>query len=166
MTDPDGIERDGNGRMSAEIERLAELSEFAIAIRALQASPSPSREAVLEAAWKVVNEWNAGNDHLRSFEKDIGNLERALKSPEPEPSNAPQEVRYDHLGIGHIAAPAMRFRSKPSCGCLRCLRSRREEVCHMVVCQVCGNKRCPHSDSHANRCTHSNEPGQKGSRYE
>lgn len=37
---------------------------------------------------------------------------------------------------------------------------------HMIVCSVCGNKRCPHATDHNNPCTNSNEPGQKGSSYE
>lgn len=35
----------------------------------------------------------------------------------------------------------------------------------MIVCALCGNKRCPHSTHHDNPCTGSNEPGQAGSRY-
>lgn len=33
----------------------------------------------------------------------------------------------------------------------------------MVVCALCGNKRCPHAASHGQACTSSNEPGQPGS---
>lgn len=36
----------------------------------------------------------------------------------------------------------------------------------MIVCQVCGNKRCPKANDHTNECTNSNEPGQPGSAYE
>lgn len=36
----------------------------------------------------------------------------------------------------------------------------------MVLCAICGNKRCPHAKDHRNACTNSNEPGQKGSAYE
>lgn len=36
---------------------------------------------------------------------------------------------------------------------------------YMVVCQDCGNKRCPKSTHHDNECTGSNELGQAGSRY-
>lgn len=36
----------------------------------------------------------------------------------------------------------------------------------MVLCQLCGNKRCPHAKNHELVCTNSNEPGQKGSAYE
>ena len=35
----------------------------------------------------------------------------------------------------------------------------------MIVCPVCGNKRCPHASDHREACTASNEPGQVGSRY-
>lgn len=36
----------------------------------------------------------------------------------------------------------------------------------MVLCAQCGAKRCPHATHHDNPCTNSNEPGQKGSRYQ
>lgn len=36
----------------------------------------------------------------------------------------------------------------------------------MFVCQTCGNKRCPAANDCGLTCTHSNEPGQKGSLYE
>ena len=36
----------------------------------------------------------------------------------------------------------------------------------MILCQKCGNKRCPHATDHNNECTNSNEAGQKGSSYE
>lgn len=35
----------------------------------------------------------------------------------------------------------------------------------MIVCSICGNKRCPHATDHRNPCTNSNEPGQPGSSY-
>jgi len=35
----------------------------------------------------------------------------------------------------------------------------------MVLCPVCGNKRCPAATDHRNACTGSNEPGQPGSSY-
>jgi hypothetical protein len=36
----------------------------------------------------------------------------------------------------------------------------------MILCPVCGNKRCPRATHHDNACTGSNEPGQKGSSWE
>ena len=35
----------------------------------------------------------------------------------------------------------------------------------MIVCSVCGNKRCPHATDHEEDCTASNMPGQPGSSY-
>ena len=35
----------------------------------------------------------------------------------------------------------------------------------MIVCAICGNKRCPHAADHRNACTGSNEPGQAGSSW-
>lgn len=34
-----------------------------------------------------------------------------------------------------------------------------------IVCEICGNKRCPHASNHEFRCTGSNAPGQPGSIY-
>lgn len=36
---------------------------------------------------------------------------------------------------------------------------------YMILCPVCGNKRCPHASDHELACTNSNEPGQRGSVY-
>ena len=35
----------------------------------------------------------------------------------------------------------------------------------MILCSLCGNKRCPHATDHRHECTGSNEPGQPGSSY-
>lgn len=59
------------------------------------------------------------------------------------------------------------------CECRRCLDESGAVVygwlpvtfARMVLCAVCGNKRCPHATDHRNACTGSNEPGQPGSIY-
>ncbi len=61
------------------------------------------------------------------------------------------------------------------CNCRQCLRDRKEEnplgsgwpteMTRMILCQICGNKRCPHATDHRNECTGSNVPGQDGSTY-
>lgn len=38
-------------------------------------------------------------------------------------------------------------------------------VNRMIICETCGNKRCPHATDHEEECTGSNEPGQEGSWY-
>lgn len=57
------------------------------------------------------------------------------------------------------AAPAI-----PTCSCETCLPNTFSNM-RMVLCQMCGNKRCPHANDHRNACTGSNEPGQPGSSY-
>ena len=58
--------------------------------------------------------------------------------------------------------------TKTPCGCYNCTKERDlfETFSRMIVCPVCGNKRCPKATDHNIECTNSNEPGQKGSRYE
>jgi hypothetical protein len=56
-----------------------------------------------------------------------------------------------------------------TCDCWRCERDKAEGMfirVRMILCPTCGNKRCPKANDHRNECTHSNEPGQKGSAYE
>ena len=50
--------------------------------------------------------------------------------------------------------------------CIRCDETRGPDMIRrFVVCQVCGNKRCPHATDHREPCTDSNEPEQPGSDY-
>lgn len=39
------------------------------------------------------------------------------------------------------------------------------KIARFIVCETCGNKRCPHATDHRLACTGSNEPGQPGSNY-
>lgn len=63
---------------------------------------------------------------------------------------------------GHAAAKAETTEAKP-CQCATCLPI--DQKTHMVVCSICGNKRCPHATNHIFACTGSNQPGQPGSSY-
>lgn len=54
------------------------------------------------------------------------------------------------------------------CGCRRCVEASSEWTglhLRMVLCEICGSKRCPHATDHRNECTGSNEPNQPGSDY-
>lgn len=65
---------------------------------------------------------------------------------------------------------------KDRCGrCHKCLEGKTERIgdhdwpmtaLRMVVCEICGNKRCPKATDCTLACTGSNEPGQKGSVWE
>jgi hypothetical protein len=74
--------------------------------------------------------------------------------------------------------PADAQAANAPCGqCSKCLNASGEKVelfagifvpvagARMVLCQICGNKRCPHAADCALACTDSNEPGQPGSNY-
>lgn len=61
---------------------------------------------------------------------------------------------------------AFRSLAEGKCGCFDCITERGEKAYHMVLCSICGNKRCPHATNHTLLCTDSNEPGQPGSRYQ
>ena len=51
------------------------------------------------------------------------------------------------------------------CCCWKCIGEREELCSFMVLCPICGNKRCPKASDHTLDCTKSNEPGQPGSLY-
>jgi hypothetical protein len=60
-----------------------------------------------------------------------------------------------------------------NCGdCESCLKGKLDTngwplaMQRMIVCSICGNKRCPQATDHRLECTNSNEPGQKGSSWE
>jgi hypothetical protein len=60
------------------------------------------------------------------------------------------------------------------CNCRKCLLDRDERgfqgmpvaMTRMILCRICGCKRCPHATDHNYACTGSNEPGQLGSVYQ
>ena len=64
--------------------------------------------------------------------------------------------------------------SEKLCGCRKCIKLRdaskdfffdKEEHQRMILCPICGCKRCPKANYHGNQCTGSNERGQVGSAY-
>lgn len=77
--------------------------------------------------------------------------------------------RRDLPGVGRALDPS---KMPEACGCSACDEAWRRTqpfivqlVRQMIVCELCGNKRCPHAAHHDNVCTRSNEPGQPGSGY-
>ena len=59
----------------------------------------------------------------------------------------------------------------PDCTCHRCIDANKLTdqglplyFARMIVCGICGNKRCPKADDHRMKCTGSNRPGQEGER--
>ncbi len=63
--------------------------------------------------------------------------------------------------------------SKEGCTCWSCYYNRLDKpyltaimdgdpIVLFIICQKCGNKRCPHAGDHRYLCTNSNEPDQVG----
>lgn len=78
---------------------------------------------------------------------------------------------------GHGFTPsASEVESKSACECYQCILDNKLgqhigdvflplSVTKMILCPVCGNKRCPKATNHRHECTGSNEVNQPGSRY-
>lgn len=61
---------------------------------------------------------------------------------------------------------ARRRLNTKECQCFECLKPNFTKfISTFIVCDTCGNKRCPHATDHRLGCTNSNDPGQLGSRY-
>lgn len=52
--------------------------------------------------------------------------------------------------------------TKPNCQCAKCKPRTITDLSstHMIVCEHCGNKRCPHAEDHDFLCMGSNLPDQ------
>lgn len=107
-----------------------------------------------------------------------------VASSKPVPTDdPPRSIMTDltdptRLGARPDEAPLPVPRS--DCSCRQCVRARDAqdggvesglgfrmptELTRMILCPICGNKRCPHANDHRLACTGSNEPGQPGSAY-
>jgi hypothetical protein len=57
------------------------------------------------------------------------------------------------------------------CGCYECTKNDVDQtgvpvlLQKMILCPLCGNRRCPKATYHGNDCTGSDDPHQEGSRY-
>ena len=67
------------------------------------------------------------------------------------------------------------YEEDEECLCHRCIKEKKITfqtgmrsivLSEMILCPICGNKRCPKASDHRLECTGSNEPGQEGSIYE
>jgi hypothetical protein len=74
------------------------------------------------------------------------------------------KIKTRLLKGGSVLATKPVYRWRAKCPCYRCADIW-DVLWSVVICPVCGNKRCPRATDHALTCTASNEPGQAGSRY-
>lgn len=85
-------------------------------------------------------------EHIKGFIKDY----EAMKKREESAPTTQSPLSWP------LAA------QNPLCSCRKC----NPNANWFIVCEFCGNKRCPHATDHELECTKSNEPGQKGSVFQ
>jgi hypothetical protein len=85
------------------------------------------------------------------------NWDKIFKKPE-----VVEEPKVEVISNSHGAHASIEV----ECMCRRCTpKERLMDRPAMILCNICGNKRCPHATDHYLECTNSNEPGQNGSIY-
>lgn len=96
------------------------------------------------------------------------------KGSRPRPFSVSQDqfaANFDAI-FGKQSVHESKLADQPPCYCYNCNVGRLDEsgrlpyvATRMIVCPICGNKRCPLATDHTLHCTNSNDPGQPGSRY-
>ena len=76
-----------------------------------------------------------------------------------------EESELTYGAAGQVQKRIKQHFGVEECWCESCKPNTMTDM-RMIVCQICGNKRCPHATNHIYECTNSNEPGQKGSSWE
>ncbi len=125
-------------------------------------------EDVKKARWYL--------EHLLAH---LGNVQEAqfgqqntidCRTDEQKGFNDPRTV--EGLDVSFPTEKHMNFAPDEKCDCHRCIAEQGLGVgglplnmLKMILCPICGNKRCPKANDHRNECTGSNEPGQPGSAY-
>ncbi|MDN7445282.1 hypothetical protein QZM64_39625 [Burkholderia cepacia] len=127
-------------------------------LRDLDRTDVPLRvRSVIERAIAVldsVDESNAATSAPHTDARGFLSRNPSMEAAEGDGLKAPSDA------CGADAGGAL-----PDCWCEACRPNTFEDM-RMILCQTCGNKRCPHATNHLNVCTRSNEPGQKGSSWE
>lgn len=150
------VQEAGQGELSPEawagVEHEAQVAELNAEMSRLNAALSVARlsglvQAKCEVSALALSALNPPEGpHLSDYERGRAwGLEQA-------------EQVLDALLTKVIPAPVT------DCRCTACLGPF-EAGRQMVLCALCGNKRCPHANHHDNDCTKSNKPGQAGSAY-
>jgi hypothetical protein len=139
--------------------------------------------AVVKADWERTGEWDDWQDrkHLPGTDWEAAELvEAALSQPASAPAAQINTVPTDNRFHPDTVSWPRAESSSPAaqgedCGnCHKCLEGKAicygpyeiaEALTRMIVCPVCGNKRCPKATDHHLDCTGSNEQGQPGSVY-
>lgn len=137
------------------------------------AAPTVESEALSDAAaWRVF----VDNDYIPPrLRLSIGvqTFGITFDYADEEPGRLEWHMRMlqsalERLTTAHGIHPANGVDEK-SCRCEACVPQgdfMHPENMRMIVCALCGYKRCPHATDHRNPCSNSNDVGQKGSSWE
>ncbi|GEM_PF-753832 len=117
--------------------------------------------------------------YLERLIAHLGNVQEAqfgqqntidCRTDEQKGFNDPRTV--EGIDVSFPTERHLSFAPAKKCECHRCIAEQGLGVggiplsmVKMILCPVCGNKRCPKANDHRNECTGSNEPGQPGSAY-
>lgn len=124
----------------------------------------PNRPNQVNMFWRIVSEYGAKNQHILY----ANGAEIARPSSVHAAKHLAQAI--EDLVSGDLKV----FLTSPT-DCIRCREEYEKTLApddfigrvtrSMIVCQVCGNKRCPQATDHTLQCTNSNDTGQAGSDY-
>lgn len=173
------VEQQQAARIHApEIADAARVIEWARSNPRRPANSAFTAGAGRQAAYWI--EWAEQNMTRAAAEPEV--LQKALSALEALHIHTSKNMR-EFVGLNWAAQMAMSdlrrligpaaitISGEPpagGCSCETCMPIDflKPETMRMILCSICGNKRCPHATDHRNACTNSNEPGQKGSSWE
>ena len=125
----------------------------------------PNRPNQVNMYWRIVSEYGAKNQHTLF----------ANGAEMSRPASVYDAKRLAQAIEDLVSGDLKTFPTSPSPDCIRCREAYVESlapddfigrvVTTMIVCQLCGNKRCPMATDHRLLCTASNDSGQQGSLY-
>ena len=152
-----------------QIERLRHKASIFIAKDCHEAADTMEKllqrnellEAVYEAAKYARAEWDESEDSIDT-ETAMEALVQALAAVQTKQSyeHDPRQTALQKL------TEQAEDRGDYARVCCYEHATDTERMTQMIVCNICGNKRCPKATDHSYECTDSNDLGQPGSRYE
>jgi hypothetical protein len=161
----------------APCARHCEAKAFEIEIRSLNSrlKQQPEQEPVAQQYAKLAQ-------HCTMLEQKLAQLEQRKPLTASEILNMmPSSIPAEHDGALMEFARAVEAATQPQpeprpvgCECHRCIKEHDLRMpgrqyplnaTKMILCPMCGNKRCPKASDHRLDCTDSNESGQPGSVY-
>jgi hypothetical protein len=141
------VERFGGKNSMNTQQLITKIIDMTSKFQLWQELVSKSQQDTTEQFMYRVNLLNEVKDLVKEIDEAVNTLE--------------SEIKLDNLASWDFLNRTWE-RNPSGCGCHAC----NPNAAWFVVCDTCGNKRCPHATDHNLECTNSNAPGQKGSKWE